>query len=62
MPFMPFKAYIDEPEEGAIAGCENCSWSGPAQSVDDIGDCILTPGDPSPVGRCPDCGSLAYIA
>lgn len=62
MPFAPFKAYIDEPDENATAGCGSCAWHGPASEVSDIDDCILTPGDPSPIGRCPECGSLAYIA
>lgn len=33
----------------------------PVRELEPIGDCILTPGDPSPVGRTKD-GDLAYIA
>ncbi|PZR93542.1 MAG: hypothetical protein DI537_10525 [Stutzerimonas stutzeri] len=29
--------------------------------VTPIGDCALSPGDPSPVGRCPETGSLVYL-
>lgn len=37
-----------------------CKWKGVASELDEIGDAILTPGDPSPAGRCPICGTLAY--
>lgn len=26
-----------------------------------IGECCLTPGDPSPIGRCPETGDLVYL-
>lgn len=29
--------------------------------VDPIGECCLTPGDPSPIGRCPETGDLVYL-
>lgn len=29
--------------------------------VDPIEDCSLTPGDPSPIGRCPKTGDLVYL-
>jgi hypothetical protein len=38
----------DEAPE-TVSGCEP------------IGDCELTPGDDSPVGRCPACGFLLYV-
>lgn len=41
--------------------CSNCEWSGMGDDLDEIEDCSLTPGDPSPAGRCPDCCSLAYV-
>lgn len=42
--------------------CDSCDWEGPASSTTDVEDCCLTPGDASPVGRCPECSSLAYLA
>lgn len=43
--------------------CSNCDWTGTADQLNEIGDAILTPGDPSPAGRCPDeeCDALAYV-
>lgn len=41
--------------------CEDCGWEGAAGDVEDIGKCALTPGDPSPVGRCPECGTICYV-
>lgn len=38
-----------------------CRWKGVASELDEIGSAILTPGDPSPAGRCPICGTLAYV-
>lgn len=31
------------------------------KDVKPIGDCMLTPGDGSPVGRCPETGDLVYL-
>lgn len=55
---------VDEVEDmgKSPCSCSNCSWTGSAQLTNDIGACALTPGDPSPVGRCPECDCLAYIA
>lgn len=61
MPFASYTVTIDEPEDGTPAGCGNCSWSGRARDAADIETAVLTPGDPAPVGRCPQCGSLAYV-
>lgn len=41
--------------------CSDCEWAGAADLTVEIGTCALTPGDPSPVGRCPQCDSLAYL-
>lgn len=41
--------------------CEACGWTGTADATAEIEDCALTPGDPSPVGRCPECDWLAYV-
>lgn len=45
----------------APSHCSNCDWKGKASEAGNIGSCCLTPGDPSPVGRCPSCDSLAYV-
>jgi len=42
--------------------CGSCDWKGKAAFVDPIEHAVLTPGDPSPAGRCPECGSLAYVS
>jgi len=57
-----YKAGIEiEPE--TPCQCGGCDWAGPQSELEDIGDALLTPGDPSPAGRCPieDCQSLAYV-
>lgn len=43
--------------------CGSCGWTGPANETAAIESCALTPGDASPVGRCPDkdCGALCYL-
>lgn len=40
----------------------SCGWHGTAETVADIERCALTAGDPSPIGRCPDCDGLVYLA
>ena len=45
----------------APSHCSNCDWKGKASETGNIGSCCLMPGDPSPVGRCPSCDSLAYV-
>lgn len=45
----------------ASSHCGNCDWKGRANETGNIGKCCLTPGDPSPVGRCPSCDALAYV-
>ena len=45
----------------ALCVCEGCHWTGPASATDEIEDCALSPGDPSPVGRCPECDTLCYL-
>ncbi len=54
---------LDEPEDDVVCVCGACDWEGTFADVADIGDCSLTPGDPSPAGRCPeeDCGALCYV-
>lgn len=55
-----YKAYIEEPAPTLPIKC-GCGWEGMFKDVADIGDCCLTPGDPSPCGRCPDCEDLVYV-
>lgn len=54
--------YVAEIEvvEGTPCECD-CGWEGPAEELAEIGECALTPGDPSPAGRCPKCDCLAYV-
>jgi len=59
MPIQTYSAEIDVDDEAA-ASC-GCGWNGTAARLAPIDGCALTPGDPSPAGRCPDCDSLAYL-
>ena len=57
---------ISLPDDAAKLPCKcgSCGWRGMASDVLEIEECNLTPGDPSPVGRCPsaeECGSLVYL-
>lgn len=54
---------VMEVEDAGNAGCtcDNCGWTGTADETCDIQDCALTPGDSSPVGRCPECDGLSYL-
>lgn len=64
MELQSYTAVIDDGELDAdtpVWGCgcdpdETLTVGG----VEPIGSCMLTPGDPSPVGRCPDCDGLVY--
>lgn len=57
----PYRVEEVEDAGNATCTCENCGWTGTAEQVCDVGDCSLTPGDASPVGRCPECDGLAYL-
>lgn len=57
----PYRVAEVEDADNTPCTCENCGWTGTADAVDEIEDCALTPGDPSPVGRCPECDCLAYV-
>lgn len=48
--------------DDALCLCENCDWRGPFSALAEPEGAILTAGDPSPAGRCPECGTLAYLA
>ena len=53
---------VAEVEDAGEAHCTcGCGWTGTAEKVANIKSCALTPGDPSPVGRCPDCDVLVYL-
>lgn len=52
--------HIGDPEQ-IMCSCEDCDWKGPASDLNQIGDAVLTPGDASPAGRCPECDTLAYV-
>lgn len=56
-----YKALIDDPAADTPCQCENCEWTGGFAGLAPIEDCTLTPGDPSPAGRCPYCYALAYV-
>lgn len=56
-----YTAAVDAPPGATPCTCGDCGWTGPFFTLAAIGDCSLTPGDPSPAGRCPACGTLAYV-
>lgn len=56
---MNYRAVVEEPADAPVA-CDVCEWIGVFADMHEIDECSLTPGDPSPMGRCPTCGSLAY--
>jgi hypothetical protein len=58
----PYKVAEVEDVGDAACICSACSWTGPAAKAVEVESCALTPGDASPVGRCPDCDCLAYLA
>ncbi len=51
----------DETTPVSGCGCGPCRSALTVADVVEIGDCCLTPGDPSPVGRCPHCDGLVYV-
>jgi hypothetical protein len=55
---------MEEPTDDAPCRCQNCGWKGTYADALPVTDCALLPGDPSPVGRCPDeecCEALVYL-
>lgn len=56
-----YKALIEGPEDDTPCECSDCEWTGMFVDLAAIEDCSLTPGDPSPAGRCPECDVLAYV-
>lgn len=51
----------DQHDDGTPCACSDCDWKGPVEALDAPDGAVLTPGDASPAGRCPACGSLAYL-
>ena len=57
-----YEAEVDHSaDDEAPVGCGSCAWHGRYDQTVAIGLCSLTPGDPSPSGRCPECDSLCYL-
>jgi hypothetical protein len=56
-----YHAALDMPASLTPCHCSDCDWRGTFADLNAIDDCMLTPGDPSPAGRCPECDTLAYI-
>lgn len=48
---------------GSWARCQNCNWKGAAERCKGIEHCELrvAPGEPTPAGECPECGSLCQL-
>lgn len=42
------------------SACQNCDWQGPDHELQPIKDFLqrVQPGEPTPSGECPECGSL----
>jgi hypothetical protein len=47
---------LDDDQMCSGCGCDPMPYS----SLNPADDCLLTPGDESPAGRCPDCDCLVY--
>ena len=58
-----YRAEVDHLHDEAQCVCSSCGARWRYDQLCEIGDCSLTPGDPSPAGRCvlPDCDSLCYV-
>jgi hypothetical protein len=53
---------FEEPNDAAPVACDSCSWTGHYRDVEYLEDGMLTPGDPVPAGRCPECAALVYLS
>jgi len=62
---MPYRSETYQAEieidEQLPCTCGSCDWVGTVGQTKHIEGCALTPGDESPVGRCPTCDALTYI-
>lgn len=60
---MQYLAIIEDHLPGSTpvggCGCEG-KWPRTLCAVAPIEEAVLTPGDPSPAGRCPCCNGLVY--
>lgn len=53
-------AEVEEPRADTPCSCDGCHWRGPYSALAEVEQAVLSPGDPSPAGRCPECDTLAY--
>jgi hypothetical protein len=56
-----YKVANDKPADDTMCQCGDCGAVNRFVDLKPIGDCSLTPGDPSPAGRCSECESLSYV-
>ncbi len=56
--------YMTGEEDDRQARCDNCDWKGLARDTRAISDLHerIEPGGEVPVGECPECRALAYLA
>ena len=57
-----YRAELDHLDDATPCKCGDCGATWRYDQLAQIGDCSLTPGDPSPAGRCADprCASPTY--
>lgn len=60
-PEVEYEVVMDEPDDATPCRCQSCDWTGVYADVASIDFACLTPGDPSPAGRCPHCDGLVYV-
>ena len=53
-----------DPDDVLPCVCANCDWEGPANQIRPIQDLWerIEPGGTLPIGECPECHALAYLA
>lgn len=65
MPREPTERYVAEIDTSEVTGklckCGDCGNYELGENLKPIEDCGLSPGDPSPAGRCSECGSISYV-
>lgn len=61
MTYITYRVEMDAPPADTPCSCDDCDWRGTFAQLNAIGECCLTPGDPSPAGRCPDCDTIVYV-
>lgn len=52
---------LDYVDQDTHCTCDDCGSGWPFSALAEIDHAVLTPGQPSPAGRCPECGTLAYV-